>query len=92
MLARVYDKCVRTWKCAATCMRAYVSLEVEGVVEAFAAEAAQVSLGLVVALDVSVQHPLVVEGLLANLQVATAPSRPLHSTSTFSRLSGLWQN
>lgn len=35
-------------------MCAYVSLEVKGVVEAFAAEAAQVSLGLVVTLDVSV--------------------------------------
>lgn len=62
------------WKRIATCMGSYVPLEVEGVVEAFAAEAAQVLLGLVVALDMSVQHPLVVEGLLANLQAATAPS------------------
>lgn len=37
-----------------SCMRAYVSLEVEGVVEAFAAEAAQVSLGVVVTLEMSV--------------------------------------
>lgn len=35
-------------------MCAYVSLEVKGVVEAFAAEAAEVSLGLVVTLDMSV--------------------------------------
>lgn len=37
-----------------SCMCAHVSLEVKGVVEAFAAEAAQVSLGLAVTLDVSV--------------------------------------
>lgn len=49
-------------------MCAHVSLEVEGVVEAFAAEAAQVPLRLVVALHVSVQHPLELEGLLADLK------------------------
>lgn len=38
----------------ATCMCAHVSLEVKGVVEAFATEVAEVSLGFVVALDVSV--------------------------------------
>lgn len=48
-------------------MRAHVSFEVEGVIEAFAAEAAQVSLCVVVTLDVSVQHPLVLESLLADL-------------------------
>lgn len=37
-----------------SCVCAYVSLEVEGVVEAFSTEAAQVSLRLVVTLDVSV--------------------------------------
>lgn len=37
-----------------SCMCAHVSLEVKGVVEAFAAEAARVSLGLVVTLHVSV--------------------------------------
>lgn len=37
-----------------SCMCAYVSLEVKGVIEAFAAEAAQVSLGLVVTLHMSV--------------------------------------
>lgn len=36
------------------CMRAYVSFEVEGVVEAFAAEAAEMPLCLIVTLDVSV--------------------------------------
>lgn len=35
-------------------MCAYVSFEVKRVIEAFAAEGAQVSLGLVVTLDVSV--------------------------------------
>lgn len=35
-------------------MCAHVSLEVKGVVEAFATEAAQMSLGLVVTLNVSV--------------------------------------
>lgn len=48
-------------------MCAHMSFEVKGVVEAFAAEATQVSLCLVVTLDVSVQHPLVLESLLANL-------------------------
>lgn len=53
-------------------MRAYMSLEVKGVVEAFSAEAAEVSLRLTVTFDVSVQHSLVVEGLLAHLQTAFA--------------------
>lgn len=52
-------------------MCAYVSLQVEGIVEAFTAEAAQVSLGLVVAFKMSVQHALVLESLLANLSAAT---------------------
>lgn len=52
----------------ATCVCADVSLEVKGVVEAFAAEGAQVSLGVTVALNVSVQHALVLERLLANLK------------------------
>lgn len=51
-------------------MCADVALEVEGVVEAFPAEAAQMPLGLVVALDVSVEHALVMEGLLTNLHEA----------------------
>lgn len=51
-------------------MRADVSLEVEGVVETLPAEGAQMSLGLVVTLDVSVEHPLILEGLLTNLQEA----------------------
>lgn len=71
-------------------MCAYVSFEVKCIVEAFATEAAQVPLGLIVTLDMSVQHPLVVEGLLANLQVAATPSRSFCFTSTFSHLSGLW--
>lgn len=45
--------------CVYTCVRAYVTLEVEGVVEAFAAEAAEVSLCLAVTFDMSVQHSLV---------------------------------
>lgn len=48
-----------------------MSLEVKGVVEAFAAEGAEVSLGVTVALDVSVQHALELESLLANLKPAT---------------------
>lgn len=51
-------------------MRAYVTLEVKGVVEAFAAEAAEVSLCLAVTFDVTVQHSLVLEDLLAHLQTA----------------------
>lgn len=42
-----------------TCVRAYVTLEVEGVVEAFPTEAAEVSLCLAVTFDMSVQHSLV---------------------------------
>lgn len=71
-------------------MCAYVSFEVKRIVEALATEAAQVPLGLIVTLDMSVQHPLVVEGLLANLQVAATQSRSWSFTSTFSHLSGLW--
>lgn len=56
--------------CVSTCMRAYMSLEVEGVVEAFAAEAAEVSLCLAVTFDMSVQHSLVLEDFLAHLQTA----------------------
>lgn len=63
-------------------MRAHVSLQVKGVVKAFAAEAAQVPLGLVVTLDVSVQHPLVVEGLLANLHVGTHRQRRFNRSSS----------
>lgn len=50
-----------------SCVSADVSLQVECVVEAFAAEAAEVPLGLVVAFDVTVQHPLELEGLLTDL-------------------------
>lgn len=46
--------CVDVDAVMCTCVCADVSLEVEGVVEAFAAEVAQVSLGLAVTLDVSV--------------------------------------
>lgn len=66
------------------CMRAHVSFEVEGVIEAFAAEAAQVSLCVVVTLDVSVQHPLVLESLLADL----AHERSRRPTLTLTRGSG----
>lgn len=59
-------------RCVSTCMRAYMPLEVKGVVEAFSAEAAEVSLGVAVTFDMSVQHSLVVEGLLAHLQTAVA--------------------
>lgn len=45
--------------CVYTCVRAYMTLEVEGVIEAFATEAAEVSLCLAVTLDMSVQHSLV---------------------------------
>lgn len=45
--------------CVNTCVRAYMTLEVEGVVEAFAAEAAEVSLCVTVTFDMSVQHSLV---------------------------------
>lgn len=48
---RIWSNCKQR---AATCMRAHVAFEVKGVVEAFAAEAAQMSLCLVVTLDVSV--------------------------------------
>lgn len=58
---------MEAFEATVTCVRANVPLEVEGVVEAFAAEGAQVPLGVVVTLDVSVQHPLVLERLLANL-------------------------
>ena len=54
-------------------MRAHVPLEVEGVVEALAAEATQGPLSLVVALEVPVEHPLQAEGLAA--QVAAMKRR-----------------
>lgn len=74
-----------------TCVRADVSLEVKGVVEALPAEAAQVPLGVVVALEMPVQHALVREGLLANLRrrhkrkvcqvdFFSAPTRKVHSS------------
>lgn len=59
-----------------TCMRAYMSLQVKGVVEAFSAEAAEVPLGLAVTFEMSVQHSLVVEGLLAHLQTAVVVNQP----------------
>lgn len=73
-------------------MRAHVSLEVEGVVEAFTAEAAQVPLGLVVALQVSVQHPLELEGLLADLKHKIVPYSLQKNClcSCFSDVSGLF--
>lgn len=51
--------CVKMGVCVNTCVRAYMTLEVEGVVEAFAAEAAEVSLCVTVTFDMSVQHSLV---------------------------------
>lgn len=50
-----------------TCVRADVPLQVEGVIEALAAEGAQVLLHLVVALEVPVKHALQAEGLAAQL-------------------------
>lgn len=50
-----------------TCMRADVPLQVEGVVEALAAEGAQVPLHLVVALEVPVEHALQAEALAAQV-------------------------
>lgn len=50
-----------------TCVRAHVPLEVEGVVEALAAETAQVPLHLAVALEVPVEHALQAEGLAAQV-------------------------
>lgn len=56
-----------------TCVRAHMPLEVEGVVEALSAEAAQVPLHLAVALEVPVEHALQTEGLAA--QVAAMQGR-----------------
>lgn len=67
-------------RCISTCVRAYMSLEVKGVVEAFPAEAAEVSLCLAVTFDVSVQHSLVVEDLLAHLQTAVAVNQTVPPT------------
>lgn len=50
-----------------TCMRADVPLQVKGVVEALATEGAQVSLHLVVALEVAVEHALQAEALATQL-------------------------
>lgn len=50
----VHDMCVQTWKREPTCVCAYVSFEVERIIEAFVAKGAQVPLGLVVTLDVAV--------------------------------------
>lgn len=47
-------------------MSSGVAFEIEGVVEAFAAEGAQVSLDVRVALHVAVQEPLQAEGLRAH--------------------------
>lgn len=45
----------------------HMSLQVEGVVEAFSTEGAQVPLHLAVALDVTVEHPLQAEAFAAQL-------------------------
>lgn len=50
-----------------TCVCAHMPLEVEGVVEALATEAAQVPLHLAVALEVPVEHALQTEGLAAQV-------------------------
>lgn len=50
-------------------MRAYVPLQVEGVIEALAAEGAQVPLYLVVALKVTVEHALQAEALATKVTV-----------------------
>lgn len=52
-----------------TCMCAYVPLQVEGVIEALAAESAQVPLYLVVALKVTVKHALQAEALATKVTV-----------------------
>lgn len=54
---------------ANACVCAYMPLQVEGVVEALAAEGAQVPLYLVVALKVTVEHALQTETLAAQVTV-----------------------
>lgn len=49
-----------------TCMRSGVSLEIEGIVEAFSTESAKVSLNIRMTFHVSVQQTLESEGLGAN--------------------------
>lgn len=44
-----------------------VSFQIEGVIEAFSAEGAQVSLHLAVTLDVTVEHPLQAKAFAAQL-------------------------
>lgn len=50
-----------------TCVGAYVSLQVEGVIETLPAVGAEVPLDVVVTLHVAIQHALVGEGLLADV-------------------------
>lgn len=50
----VHDVCAQTWKREPTCVCAYVSFEVERIIEAFVAKGAKMPLGLVVTLDVAV--------------------------------------
>lgn len=50
-------------------MCAHVPLQVEGVIEALAAEGAQVPLYLVVALEVTVKHALEAEALATQITV-----------------------
>lgn len=52
-----------------TCVCTHVPLQVEGVIEALAAEGAQVPLHLVVALEVAVEHALQAEALAAQVTV-----------------------
>lgn len=57
----------RTTYTCLTCVCAHVPLQVEGVVEALAAEGAQVPLHLVVALEVTGEHALQAETLAAEV-------------------------
>lgn len=71
---------VKVTRCVSTCMCAYMSLKVKGVIETFSAEAAEVPLCLAVTFEMSVQHSLVVKGFLAHLQTtATLNQRVLQT-------------
>ena len=84
-------KCQEKCKCkyysnaARTCMSSRVSLQIEGVVEPLAAEGAEVSLGVAVALHVPVEQPLQREALathaareLAGVRLAPQRRQLLH--------------
>lgn len=56
-----------TYDLVYTCVSSNMALEIKGIIESLSTERAQVSLGFIMALQVSVQHALILKRLLAYL-------------------------